>query len=213
MRTRRATNCATAPCEPGKAYQPLCGRPGRGWQRLLVPSVNLTVRHGLSSGRVVACCPCFLDGGRSWTLTASRTSRPHGVQGAIALCWLWAKSGPALCGRRRTVRRVLSDRGASVRFPRPSGARQGGGSCVSPWKSSAPKIGVDLGITTLAVFSDGCPPAENPKHYDTGGANSVGCPARCPANRGPTGAPVSARPPLAPRQRPAQQSPRLEPAP
>jgi hypothetical protein len=23
---------------------------------LLVPSVNLTVRHGLSSGRIVACC-------------------------------------------------------------------------------------------------------------------------------------------------------------
>ena len=27
-------------------------------------------------------------------------------------------------------------------------------------------IGVDLGIKTLAVFSDGRPPAENPKHYD-----------------------------------------------
>jgi putative transposase len=26
-------------------------------------------------------------------------------------------------------------------------------------------IGVDLGITTLAVFSDGRPPAENPRHY------------------------------------------------
>ncbi|MFF3115961.1 IS607 family element RNA-guided endonuclease TnpB [Kitasatospora sp. NPDC057904] len=27
-------------------------------------------------------------------------------------------------------------------------------------------IGVDLGVKTLAVFSDGRPPAENPKHYD-----------------------------------------------
>ena len=215
MRTRRATNCATAPCEPRKAYQPLCGRPGRGWQLLLVPSVNLTVRHGLSSGRVVACCPCFLDGGRSWTLTARSPVPvgPHGEQGAIALCWLWAKSGPALCGRRRTVRRVLSDRGASVRFLRPSGARQGGGSCVSPWKSSAPKIGMDLGITTLAVFSDGCPPAENPKHYDTAGATRSAVPRGVPqtgARPAHRSVPVQ---PLAPGQRPAQQSPRLEPAP
>ncbi|MEO6082443.1 MAG: IS607 family element RNA-guided endonuclease TnpB [Umezawaea sp.] len=28
-------------------------------------------------------------------------------------------------------------------------------------------IGVDLGIRTLAVFSDGRPPADNPRHYDT----------------------------------------------
>ncbi|KAF5990664.1 transposase [Streptomyces sp. WAC00263] len=28
-------------------------------------------------------------------------------------------------------------------------------------------IGVDLGIKTLSVFSDGRPPAENPKHYDS----------------------------------------------
>jgi putative transposase len=28
-------------------------------------------------------------------------------------------------------------------------------------------IGVDLGIKTLAVFSDGRPPVDNPKHYDT----------------------------------------------
>jgi putative transposase len=28
-------------------------------------------------------------------------------------------------------------------------------------------VGVDLGVKTLAVFSDGRPPAENPKHYDT----------------------------------------------
>jgi IS605 OrfB family transposase len=28
-------------------------------------------------------------------------------------------------------------------------------------------VGVDLGITTLATFSDGRPPVHNPKHYDT----------------------------------------------
>ncbi|WP_433358799.1 IS607 family element RNA-guided endonuclease TnpB [Streptosporangium sp. CA-115845] len=28
-------------------------------------------------------------------------------------------------------------------------------------------IGVDLGVKTLAVFSDGRPPVDNPKHYDT----------------------------------------------
>jgi putative transposase len=28
-------------------------------------------------------------------------------------------------------------------------------------------IGVDLGVKTLAVFSDGRPPVENPRHYDT----------------------------------------------
>jgi hypothetical protein len=79
--------------------------------------------------------------------------------------------------------------------PRPSGARQGGGSCGSPWKSSAPKIGVDLGITTLAVFSDGRPPAENPKHYDTPPAQTRSAvPRGVPQNRGRTGAPVSARP-------------------
>jgi transposase len=28
-------------------------------------------------------------------------------------------------------------------------------------------VGVDLGVKTLAVFSDGRPPAKNPRHYDT----------------------------------------------
>jgi putative transposase len=32
-------------------------------------------------------------------------------------------------------------------------------------------LGVDLGIKTLAVFSDGRPPVQNPKHYDTARRN------------------------------------------
>ena len=39
-------------------------------------------------------------------------------------------------------------------------------------------IGVDLAIMTLAVFSDGRPPAEDPKHYDTDRRTG-----QCPSNR------------------------------
>jgi putative transposase len=52
-------------------------------------------------------------------------------------------------------------------------------------------IGVDLGVSTLAVFSDGRPAAANPKHYD---ANSPTYLAPCPAGRAQTGAPASSPP-------------------
>jgi hypothetical protein len=110
----------------------------------------------------------------------------------MSCCLCWARSRhtnpPASCT-------AGSQAGPRRSTPRPSGARQGAGSCGSPWKSSAPKIGVDLGITTLAVFSDGRPPAENPKHYDTPPAQTRSAvPRGVPQNRGRTGAPVSARP-------------------
>ena len=104
--------------------------------------------------RVMSCCLCW---------ARSRHTNPP------ASCTAGSQAGP----RRST--------------PRPSGARPGAGSCRSPWKSSAPNgprpartlvIGVDLAIMTLAVFSDGRPPAEDPKHYDTDRRTG-----QCPSNR------------------------------
>jgi Transposase and inactivated derivatives len=56
-------------------------------------------------------------------------------------------------------------------------------------------VGVDLGIKTLAVFSDGRLAAANPKHYDAARrVNSPACLGRSPVSGARTGAPDSGPP-------------------
>jgi putative transposase len=52
-------------------------------------------------------------------------------------------------------------------------------------------VGVDLGIKTLAVFSDGRPAAANPKHYDTARRKLARLSRAVFAGRARTGAPAS----------------------